>query len=84
MKSIALGLVFLFASTARAAAPVPQSQGVKTAVCQDGTTYYSRTGEHRGACSGHHGVASWTDGSPVRAKRGAVAPVHGPVNPDLS
>lgn len=38
------------------------------AKCNDGKTEYSETGDHRGACSGHKGVASWADGSPVRAK----------------
>ena len=41
--------------------------GIETATCRDGLTYYHPTGEHRGACSGHGGVASWTDGSPVKA-----------------
>lgn len=44
--------------------------GVETATCRDGLTYYSATGEHRGACSGHGGVASWADGSPVKSKGG--------------
>lgn len=37
------------------------------ATCRDGQTMYSATGDHRGACSGHGGVASWADGSPVHS-----------------
>lgn len=37
------------------------------ATCNDGKTMYSSTGDHRGACSGHGGVASWADGSPVKS-----------------
>ena len=40
------------------------------AVCRDGKTYSNATGEHRGACSGHGGVASWANGQPVRSKGG--------------
>lgn len=74
MKTITLALVMLAASTVHAAPSKPPQaapEGVKTAVCNDGKTYYSPTGEHRGACSGHHGVASWSDNSPVRSKGGA-------------
>jgi hypothetical protein len=43
---------------------------IKVATCKDGKDYYAPTNEHRGACSGHGGVESWADGSPVRAKGG--------------
>lgn len=53
----------------KAAAPAkgPDVAGVETATCRDGMTYYHPTGEHRGACSGHGGVAQWADGSPVKS-----------------
>lgn len=37
------------------------------ATCRDGQTMSSATGDHRGACSGHGGVAAWADGSPVKS-----------------
>jgi hypothetical protein len=40
---------------------------VKVAVCKDGKVMCSATNEHRGACSGHGGVASWGDGSEVKS-----------------
>lgn len=41
---------------------------VKVATCNDGKTMYgTNPHEHRGACSGHGGVASWADGSPVKS-----------------
>jgi hypothetical protein len=40
---------------------------IKVATCKDGKAYYAPTNEHRGACSGHGGVASWADGSEVKA-----------------
>lgn len=40
---------------------------IKVATCNDGKSYYAPTNEHRGACSGHQGVAEWADGSPVRS-----------------
>jgi len=46
---------------------------IKVATCVDGKEYYAPTNEHRGACSGHGGVASWADGSAVRAKGGKSA-----------
>lgn len=44
-----------------------QDGQIKVATCNDGKEYWSRTNEHRGACSGHGGVASWADGSPVKS-----------------
>ncbi len=55
-------------STPKAKAPATDAvAGILTAVCRDGKSYYHPTGEHRGACSGHGGVASWADGSPVKS-----------------
>lgn len=73
-------LVTFGASVAFAAPPKPatatDTQHSKSGVdgqihvadCVDGKQYWARTNEHRGACSGHGGVAAWADGSPVRAK----------------
>lgn len=44
---------------------------VKVATCNDGATLYKATNEHRGACRGHGGVATWADGSTVRHKGGS-------------
>lgn len=55
MASIAL------AADAKAPQPKP------LATCADGMVEYSVTGDHRGACSGHHGVVAWADGSPVHS-----------------
>lgn len=41
---------------------------IHVATCVDGKEYYNVTNEHRGACSGHGGVASWADGSEVKSK----------------
>lgn len=64
-------LTMLGAAIAKAdqAKPAPQKQPVAT--CNDGKTMYSSNPhEHRGACSGHGGVAAWTDGSPVKTHGG--------------
>jgi hypothetical protein len=46
----------------------PADNKVPVAVCQDGKTMYGQSAsEHRGACSGHGGVASWADGSEVKS-----------------
>jgi hypothetical protein len=46
----------------------PAANKVPVAVCNDGKTMYSSNpSEHRGACSGHGGVASWADGSEVKS-----------------
>lgn len=42
---------------------------VHVATCRDGKEYYAPTNEHRGACSGHGGVAVWQDGTPVKAPK---------------
>lgn len=66
-----VGLMAAIVNAAPAATPTPTAKpapvGVFTAVCKDGLKYYHVTGEHRGACSGHGGVASWADGSPVKS-----------------
>jgi hypothetical protein len=41
---------------------------IHVATCNDGKEYWAKTNEHRGACSGHGGVASWVDGSEVKSK----------------
>lgn len=41
---------------------------IHVATCVDGKEYWARTNEHRGACSGHGGVAQWADGSEVKSK----------------
>ncbi len=64
--AIALCLSIL-ASAAFGAAPA--AKGKPLATCNDGTTMYSTTGEHRGACSGHKGVKAWADGSPVHTNK---------------
>lgn len=70
MKTIILASL-LSASLAHAApaqeAPA-KSTMVEVATCNDGKVYSHVTGEKRGACSGHGGVASWADGSPVKSK----------------
>lgn len=67
--SLALGLGLFATSMGLAlAAPTPKAPEQKPlATCADGQVEYSATGEHRGACSGHGGVASWADGSPVKS-----------------
>jgi hypothetical protein len=44
-----------------------QDGQIHVATCVDGKEFYSRTNEHRGACSGHGGVAAWADGSEVKS-----------------
>lgn len=69
-------LSMLGAAIANAAPPVPAKAKDATdgmthvATCNDGKEYYARTNEHRGACSGHMGVLSWTDGTPVKSHGG--------------
>ncbi len=70
--SMLLALVSVPASIAYAAPAAPSAKPAaeqKVATCRDGKTYYTATGDHRGACSGHGGVATWADGSAVKAKR---------------
>lgn len=68
MKVRMLGLVVAlsgFWTAVAFAAPAPM---VPVAVCNDGMTMKgTNPHEHRGACSGHGGVASWADGSPVKS-----------------
>jgi len=65
---LALSLLTPFAAlAAEATAPAPAAEKHAVATCRDGKTLYSASSEHRGACSGHGGVASWADGSPVKA-----------------
>ena len=62
-------LVTLGAAVANADAPkAPKAPDkIHVATCNDGKEYWAPTNEHRGACSGHGGVAAWTDGSPVKS-----------------
>lgn len=65
MLILAVALTGFWTSLAFAA---PADKGQPVAVCNDGQTMYSTTPtEHRGACSGHGGVASFADGSPVKS-----------------
>lgn len=63
--------LFLSLSTARSA--LAEDAKVKVATCRDGKDFYTssvgRDGKpsHMGACSGHGGVATWADGSPVKS-----------------
>lgn len=72
MKTIIItmtGALLLFAGGLATAAPAVKGPVLKpVATCADGKTYSNASGEHRGACSGHGGVVSWADGSPVRAR----------------
>ncbi len=61
---MALSILSLFTSIALGA-----EQGKPLAKCNDGKTMYSTTGDHRGACAGHGGVAAWADGSPVKSHK---------------
>jgi hypothetical protein len=68
-----LGSAYVGAAPAKRPTDVQQGKSGETglihvATCNDGKEYWAKTNEHRGACSGHGGVASWTDGSPVKAK----------------
>lgn len=70
MKTIVLASL-LSASLAHAAPAkqaTPKADGmVQVATCRDGKTMFGPSAsEHRGACSGHGGVTSWADGSPVK------------------
>lgn len=56
-----LALSVLSASAFAADMPV-------VAKCRDGKSWHSDSKEHRGVCSGHGGVESWTDGTPVKGK----------------
>lgn len=77
--AIVLGSVLMLGSAYASGAPAAkrptdvqkgtsgQTGMIHVATCNDGKEYWARTNEHRGACSGHGGVATWTDGSPVKA-----------------
>lgn len=66
---IALLITSLFSFCAAIANAAPAKPNlVPVAVCNDGKTMMgTNPQEHRGACSGHGGVASWADGSPVKS-----------------
>jgi hypothetical protein len=74
--AIILGSLLMLGSAYAGAAPAPVQKGksgetgtIKVATCKDGKEYWAPTNEHRGACSGHGGVAVWADGSPVKAPK---------------
>ena len=60
--ALLFSLVCLGASVAHAEESKP------LATCNDGTTMYSTTGNHRGACQGHKGVKAWASGEPVKSR----------------
>jgi uncharacterized protein DUF3761 len=60
---VAYTLTFLSPAVFAADAPKPSTGMTKVATCKDGKTYYHASGERRGACSGHGGVATWADGT---------------------
>jgi hypothetical protein len=67
LRNLTLTAITL-ASLCGSAIAAPQGDGMKPlATCNDGEVEYSRTGDHRGACSGHKGVQSWADGSAVHS-----------------
>lgn len=51
-----------------AKANATDTAGVFVATCNDGMRYYHATGERRGSCSGHQGVAQFADGSAPKSK----------------
>ncbi len=44
------------------------AEKVHVADCRDGSAAWSSSTNHRGLCSGHGGVASYADGSPVKSR----------------
>lgn len=70
MVGMAIGGALFLGAHGVGWAAEPAPQGMKPlATCADGKTEYSATGDHRGACSGHGGVARWADGSPVKSHK---------------
>lgn len=66
--ALALSLSGFWTAVAEAAPAQKGPAMVPIAVCNDGMTMKgTNPAEHRGACSGHGGVASWADGSPVKS-----------------
>lgn len=67
MTVLALSLSMFWTALAFAA-PAKGPAMVPVAVCNNGKTMYgTNPSEHRGACSGNGGVASFADGSPVKS-----------------
>lgn len=69
----ALAIGFILMGTAFGAAPKTAAKPaapslIPVATCNDGKVYSHATGEKRGACAFHGGVASWSDGTPVKSK----------------
>ena len=71
MKTLILSAFLAVLSANVYAADKPAPKGpvkVECATCNDGKVMYCvNPSEHRGACSGHGGVASWADGSEVKS-----------------
>lgn len=65
--------VTLYGLTMARAGVIKEDGAKPLATCKSGATWYSRTGQHGGACSGNGGVAKWLDGTPT--KGAAPAPV---------
>lgn len=71
MGILVLSITGFYASIALGAErTTPPAHMTDVATCNDGTIYSSLSGNHRGACSGHKGVKAWSDGSPVKTRKG--------------
>jgi len=60
-------------ASAKPGANASDTAGVYVAECRDGKRYYHPTGERRGACSGHQGVAVFADGTAPKSKGGRAS-----------
>jgi len=67
ISAMLISLTLLGSAIAYAGEPAADAKPLAT--CKDGKTMYSSTGDHRGACSGHGGVAAWLDGTPTKASK---------------
>ncbi len=64
--SLALSLLTYRAALGAESTKAPVK--VECATCNDGKVMWcANPADHRGFCSGHQGVASYTDGSPVKS-----------------
>lgn len=71
--AISAGTIYLYGFAVAHAGVIKEDGAKALATCKSGATWYSKTGQHGGACSGNGGVAKWTDGSPVRGASPAPA-----------
>lgn len=69
MLSLAGSVALASPAKSPSASGVANDGLIHVATCNDGKEYWNATGEHRGACGGHKGVAKWADGSPVKARK---------------